>query len=180
MRLFLAVPMVWGYVPERTPQREKLFFGVEDDGGAPLPVVSVIAKPSAVLPPASSQIGVNTTATFDHSLNDFGVFGKPAVPEIATGLSKLLPGHFFTETRRRSSPSMASTFIATAKQALEYLSVVWLILLLVGCYLFLKAAMNGALSKRYTLVSTEAKIEATRDLQNRRIDREAYVYIEGG
>lgn len=171
MKFLLAVPLVLGYVPERTPQREKLFFGIDTP-----PVAPVI--PAGVLPPASSQIGVNSTAAYDHDLNDYGTLGKPAQEEEGTGITKLLfPSYFFTESKRK--PVTNSSFLATAKYALEYMSVVWLILLLVGCYFFLKAAMTGALSKKYTLVSA-AKEESQRDIQNRRIDREAYVYIEGG
>jgi hypothetical protein len=173
MRILVFLPVSLCYIPQRTPQRDKLFFGIDSP--------AVVAAIPGVLPPASSQLGVNSTAASDHVLNDYGSLGIPNTIEATIGSTLFdiiaTPSQkSFVMTRRKEQNSAAFT----VKHALEYMSIVWLVLLLVGCYYFVRAALNGALSKTYKMVKQEDPIAAKIDSQNQRIDREAYVYIEGG
>ena len=181
MRIFLPTvllqaAMTFAYVPQRTPQRDRIFFGIEGaSGNTPVTSVSV---PPVRLPPASSQIGVNRTATTDADLNDYGSLGVPdeikarRAEASAAGVS--VAQFIFFQTDLKSESGMA-----IVKHVLNGLSVVWLVLLVVGCFFFLRTAIQGA-NRKVSFASNAALYKEKSIKENSRIDREAYVYVDGG
>ena len=104
-----------------------------------------------MLPPASSQFGVNST---NSDLNDYGSLGVPfpekerrsqveeAVKEakVSEGPGSIPPRNFFEYQASNKSTEMV-------KQILNVFSIFWLIVIIVACYFLIKAAVTEA-SKR--------------------------------
>lgn len=186
MKIFVSGTLLFAcatgsFVPQRTAMRDRLFFGIED-----APTTAGRGRPSppatapVALPPASSQLGINATATKDTDLNDYGVRGPPqevldkrekAAIEAATSQVS-----FFSFG---ASPLKTGTQI-TARSVVDTISILWLIVLIGGCYYFLSHAFEGA-NRKYRIGSTPSKCAATqKTVENMRIDREAYVYVADG
>lgn len=165
------------FIPERTQQREKLFFGID----SPPPPVSGSSEVPGRLPPANSQIGVNKTATNDRDFNDFGALGIPQElidkrVEDAKAKAEMLGTVVPAKLLLYQTGARSSTGLSTVKHVLDLVSVMWLVGLCVGCYYFLRHALNNANRKVYFHAAKD-KIEAR---HNARIDRESYVYVDGG
>ena len=168
----LVISLVVAYVPQRTPQRDRLFFAIDTP---PVP-----SNPSGRLPPASSQMGVNMTAASDMDLNDFGSAGLS--DEETAKRSMDITGLFTTGKSFAQFASKRSTTLAIVKDTLEYMSLVWLAVLVVGCYFFLKSALTEG-SKKFRVTRRQLPISQViqeKQKENMRIDREAYVYVDGG
>jgi hypothetical protein len=184
--LLSVIPFAVAYVPERTAIRNKIFFGITDTPAK----AQNIAAPSGIimLPPASSQFGVNKTASHDTDLNDYGSLGVPGAELLrrsevsqAAGESGDNPPRNFFEYQAESKAT------ETVRHMLDVFSVFWLIVIVVACYFFLKAALVEAnktvtipLFKRSDNRTTHAAAVAQKRKENMRIDREAYVYVDGG
>jgi hypothetical protein len=161
------------FSPQRTPQRDKLFFGVVSDAPA--------ANPGILLPPANSQLGVNSTATNNFDYNDYGSVGVPADVLAVRAQAAEQSGTI-------SSPKGASFLINKdpiarvtnnpVKSVSNVLSVIWLVLFMVGISIFLHTALTAG--SRKVKLSAAAEKFARKTVENRRIDREAYVYVDGG
>lgn len=151
------------YVPQKTANRNKLFFGIEDSPAAN-------SRSVGQLPPASSQIGVNMTATSNTDLNDYGPAGVP--PEVLAArqlaASTPIPITFLAKS------SSSSTKLLTIKHFLDVISVIWLIILIVGCFYFLRVALSQGDKPRITTTYFADKKPTNP------IDREAYVCVDGG
>lgn len=160
-----------GYVPQRTAYRDKLFFGIDSP-----PVVATGSAP-ARLPPANSQISVNLTASQYTDLNDYGSAGVPeavrATRKIVQDESGATPTFLFFEVSPQTSG------LLTLKHALDCLSVLWLVLLIAGCYYFLKVALAEG-NKPVGVLKTVLPTTVAKKKENTQIDREAYVYVDGG
>ena len=155
--------------------RDKIFFGIE---GQPDLVSNAMIVSPVNLPPANSQIGVNEAATKDRNLNDFGSRGIPdeikqtREQEKADRLAEKASSFFmYGET---------SASLISSKSLWDVLSVAWLLAVLAGCYVFMARAFEGA-SRKYRFASPEEKPVLTKaNVENMRIDRESYVYVDGG
>jgi len=186
------VSLADAYIPESTGIRDKIFFGISEDPGKRIPQ-NVAGSSISMLPPASSQYGVNATASHNTDLNDYGSAGVPEAElvrrsEVAVAVEEAadtgeIPPRSFFEYQAESKAT------ETVKHMLDVFSILWLILIIVACYFFLKAAITEA-SKRVTLpvfkrsvskpTVSAAALAAQRKKENMRIDREAYVYVDGG
>jgi hypothetical protein len=160
-----------GFIPQRTPERDLLFFGVESPASAFVVTNELPAK----LPPASAYAGVNRKDSTDHDLSDYGTLGVPddvmaerkarAEEAAAGGLSA-------SKFLLFQSSHKATTGLGTIKRVLDLVSVLWLIGLIVGCYFFLKTAFSHA-NRKVTFSLGKSKDDTG-------IDRESYVYVDGG
>jgi hypothetical protein len=132
------------------------------------------------LPPASSQIGVNETATRDRDLNDFGSRGVPV--EILEKREKAKTEALAAKAASFYMYGETSSSLISAKTLWDVLSVLWLIAVLAGCYFFMSRAFEGANRKfRFGAATAEETKPLTKThVENMRIDREAYVYVDGG
>lgn len=174
------------FSPQRTAIRDKLFFGIEGpaETGSQGRSQTVPALPPIKNPPASSQLGINSTATQDRDLNDFGSLGPP--PEViakreqeALSTGKTPKASFFVVGSSSTTPSSSSL---TVRTVLHTISIIWLVALLGACYYFLRQAFAGA-SRKYRIgsaKSTPKNSPTTKAAENMRIDREAYVYVADG
>ena len=188
-----------GYVPERTPMRNKIFFGITDTPAVAQNAPSGPGRNGIImLPPASSQFGVNNTASHDTDFNDYGSLGVPEAElarraEVAAATGEAAadgmtaPKNFF----EYQSESKATEAV---RNMLDIFSIFWLIVIIIACFFFLKAALAEA-NKKVTIplfrrsvstgrpVVTPAVVAAAvaqKKKENMRIDREAYVYVDGG
>jgi hypothetical protein len=169
------------FSPQRTAMRDRLFFGIED---APATLgrarMSGPASAPVGLPPASSQLGVNPTATKDADLNDYGTGGPPpeviAKREQAAVEAAAAKMSFFSFG---SSPFKSGSQI-TARGVLDTISILWLVALIGGCYYFLRQAFEGA-NRKYRIGPMDSKFATKQKaVENMRIDREAYIYVADG
>ena len=180
MLLLAVVAGVTAFSPQRTPQRDKLFFGIVSDSPATVPN-------AVILPPANSQLGVNDTAAGNSDLNDFGSRGVP--PAIAQARAKAAESA--QSFSGDSSSSGGNSFLIhkevysgetesynPVKRVSNILSVVWLVLFVIGIAIFLHNALQAG--SRKVMLSPMAEKKARKAVENRRIDREAYVYVDGG
>lgn len=171
---------VASYSPQRTPHRDKLYFGVVLSDAPSIP----LSTPEAIvmLPPANSQLGVNITAATNRDLNDYGSLGVPQdvldQREQAISAGGSSSGASFLLHKESSIPSETKPASNPVKTVSNVLSVVWLVVFLVGISLFMHTALQAG-SKKVNLSSGFDKL-ARKTVENRRIDREAYVYVDGG
>ena len=159
------------FIPQRTPERDLLFFGVESPASSFVVTNDLPAK----LPPASAYSGVNRKDSTDHDLNDYGSLGVPddvladrktKAEEAAAGGASASKFLLFQSSHK------STTGLGTVKRVLDLVSVLWLIGLVVGCYFFLKTAFTHA-NRKVTFSLGKHKDDAG-------IDRESYVYVDGG
>jgi hypothetical protein len=135
-------------------------------------------------PPASSQLGINATATRDKDLNDFGSLGPPPAviskrEQDALAAGKAPRASFFVVGSSSTSPGNSSLNVRTV---LHTISIIWLVTLLGACYYFLRQAFAGA-SRKYRIGSAKSSPKnspTAKAVENMRIDREAYVYVADG
>lgn len=168
-----AVGVFGSFSPQRTPMRDRIFFGV-DDAPETGPLSSPPAQAPILPPPACSQLGVNMTATKDVDLNDYGTAGIP--PEVVAkrqqAAAEATKISFFSFG---SSPATHSEY--SARNLLDTLSIIWLVGLIVGCYYFLSHALEGG-NRKYRIGSVNPTKK--KEVENMRIEREAYIYVADG
>jgi hypothetical protein len=155
----LIVPIV-SFVPTRTHQRDLLFFGVDSTPPA------VVNDGTIRLVPASSIVGV-LSGPVSPDTYDYGSGGVP--PAVAEGRQ---PGKF----------SLVSLIETDGDGGLdgvrEILNLISNLLLILFSFLFIYIILNfGNINSNNIKLFKSTNKEK---MSNMRIDREAYVYVEGG
>jgi hypothetical protein len=185
MKIFLGLALAFtaskgSFSPQRTAMRDKLFFGIDDasDSGTSY---SASGAPSGFVgaPPANSQLGVNSTATSNVDLNDYGSLGPPAevVAKRAQAAVDAAAAKLSFFSFGSSSTKEGSVF--SARNVLNTISVLWLVALVGGLYYFLRQAIEGA-NRKYRIGTSKKVTPTNKAVENMRIDREAYVYVADG
>ncbi len=185
----LSVVYSVSFIPKRTPIRDKIFLGIKDEAPAPMVATGAIV----VLPPAASIQGVNATALSNSDLHEYGSMGVP--PEIAearkTAAETAAAVNGAPAPKSFLNQQSSSSAKETARHALDFFSVLWLVVVLVACVVFLGAALREANKKRKIVLKKPESASHARkvvtgarsrpaSVADKRIDREAYVYVDGG
>ena len=178
------------FIPARTAMRDRIFLGIKDSAPAPMVATGAIVA----LPPAASIQGVNSTALSNGDLHEYGSMGVPVEvlearklasesSENSANIATPIPKSFIAQQSSSSAKE-------TARHALDFFSILWLIVILVACVVFLGAALREANKKRRIVKLSEGKLAAPvhkptirsrpASVADKRIDREAYVYVDGG
>jgi hypothetical protein len=172
------------FSPQRTAMRDKLFFGIEEAPEIGGRVQVTPALPPMAIPPASALLGVNSTATNNRDLNDFGPLGPP--PEVLA--KRREEAEAAADAAAASSVSRLSFLVFGAsgpsskfsvQNVFSVLSIVWLVGVLAGGFYFLREALAGG-SKKYRVGALQQTMPPPNKFENMRIDREAYIYVADG
>ena len=168
------------FIPKRTPIRDRIFLGLKEEA----PVVAGTGA-IVVLPPASSIQGVNATALANSDLHEYGSMGVPADVLAARELEAANDGTEINTPVPKSFLTQSTSSTTSVRHALDFFSVIWLIVILVACVFFIGAALREA-NKKQTIGKKPAgnapakRVVRPVSVADKRIDREAYVYVDGG
>ena len=192
-RLFLVISsaLAVSFIPNRTPMRDRIFLGIKDSAPAPMIATGAIVA----LPPAASIQGVNATALGNSDLHEYGSMGVPVEVLEARKISSESEGSVATPIPKSFIAQQSSSSAKeTARHALDFFSILWLIVIVIACVVFLGAALREANKKRRIVKvgkpdsgASAASVSRPTSIRSRpasvvdkRIDREAYVYVDGG
>ena len=190
--LMMAIVDGVSFIPNRTPIRDRIFLGIKESAPVPISTGAIVA-----LPPAAAIQGVNATALANSDLHEYGSMGVPAEVVEARQAAGVAPA----SGPQPGATPIPKSFLAqqskeTVRHALDFFSVLWLIVILVACVVFLGAALREANKRRAIkgggvgatpTPASHSSIKKNNGIRSRpvsvadkRIDREAYVYVDGG
>ena len=173
LTLLVSVDSV-SFIPQRTPIRDRIFLGLKEEAPVAIATGAIVA-----LPPAAAIQGVNATALSNSDLHEYGSMGVPA--EVVEA-RKLQSDSTINTPAPKSFIAQSTSTTTRVRHALDFFSVIWLIVILVACVFFIGAALREANKKRTIGKKQRPVIPVAKKVSvaDKRIDREAYVYVDGG